>query len=205
MKALALGGCGCASAIAVALVCTPLLLLGVASGDAGTSGPASTGTRVVPADGGTCTAAVGCQRVPSELSWVPGGLYPDTFVNPPGECTSWAAALWPGHDGHGVSWSGDAWEWFGNAASQGYAVSATPSVGAIAVFARSGGEAGAWGHVAIVLSVGDGTFRVTEMNWMSRFVVDERSVPFPAEGVVGFIPVPGDAFGVASAGGGGAR
>ena len=193
-------GCGCAVAACLGLLCVPVLLFGAGGGDpkGAAAAPmpgwqAAPGSDVVMLWGGSCAAPVGCQRIPAELPWVPAGFYPDRYDDPPGECTSWAAALWPGHRGGGVTWGGDAWEWYANAAAQGYAVSQLPTIGAIAVFGRTGSSGGEWGHVAVVIGVGAGAFRVTEMNRDARFLVDERSVSLGDPGLTGFIPVPADA------------
>lgn len=191
-------GCGCGGAAAVVLFvfAVPLLFLGVGAGASSASSAganAGEAQHFVPAGGSSCNDAVQCQQRPDALPYVPTGFFPDSFTNPPGECTSWAAALWPGHHGRGVTWSGDAWEWYANAAAQGYSVSIAPTPGAIAVFARTGG-AGEWGHVAVVVAVDTSAARVSEMNEVGRFVVDERTVALADPQLLGFIPVPGDAF-----------
>jgi hypothetical protein len=198
MSGPALRGCGCIGGFVLLLVlCVPLLFLGVGDGGgvsaAGAVGDAGS-PLVVPGGGSSCDAAVGCQAIPPQLADVPAGFFPDSFVSPPGECTSWAAALWPGHHGRGVSWGGDAWEWFANAAAQSYVVASTPSVGAIAVFRRTSSDAGAWGHVGVVLGVTGDRFRITEMNVLGRFVVDERDLSASDPSAVGFVPVPADAL-----------
>lgn len=184
------GGCGCSGAATLLVLCVPLLFLGLGGGASASSIDMST----LPADANSCSPAVGCERPPAELSYVPARLYPDAYVNPPGECTSWAAAIWPGHHGRGVTWSGDAWEWYANAALQGYAVSNAPSRGAIAVFERTGEDGGEWGHVAVVVGVSSQGMRITEMNRAGRFVVDERTVRLSDPHITGFISVPDDAF-----------
>ena len=194
MKALAFGGCGCAGSIALFVLAVPLLFLGTGAGASSSGTPsAAEDQQVIAAGGRSCNAAVGCQPPPPALPYVPVGFFPDAYTNPSGECTSWSAALWPGHHGRGVTWSGDAWEWFADAATQGYAISASPSLGAIAVFSRTSG-AGEWGHVAVVIGMTPTSMRLSEMNEVNRFVVDERTVSLPDPLVVGFIPVPLDAF-----------
>lgn len=188
MKRLPLAGCGCLASLVLFVVCAPLLLF--SGGNAASAGA----DQVIAAGGTSCAPAVGCQAIPTELSGIPVGFFPDRFTNPPGECTSWAAALWPGHHRRGVTWSGDAWEWYGNAAAAGYVVSPTPSVGAIAVFQRSANDGGEWGHVAVVLAVSAASFVITEMNRDGRFLVGQRRVSVDAAGLAGFIPVPADAW-----------
>jgi len=67
---------------------------------------------------------------------------------------------------------GNANRWASNAAAQGYTVSSTPIVGAVAQ--TSSGWAG---HVAVVTAVGNGTVTVSEMNFKGRYVVSSRTVP----------------------------
>lgn len=189
MTRLPAAGCGCLATLVLFVVCSPLLLFG-----GGHTAASASADQLIPAGGGSCAPAVSCQRIPPELVGVPQAFFPDRFTDPPGECTSWAAALWPGHQGRGVTWSGDAWEWYVNAAAAGYDVSSMPSVGAIAVFARSANDGGEWGHVAVVVGVSAHSFVITEMNRDGRFVVDERTVPLDDAGLTGFIPVPADAW-----------
>ncbi|HZP14174.1 MAG TPA: CHAP domain-containing protein [Nocardioides sp.] len=197
MKGRLATGCGCLALVA-GVFFWPLLFF--TSGGAATSTDTGGGdappapNEVIVAKGPLCAPAVGCQQAVTELAYVPSTFFPDDFVTPPGECTSWAAALWPGHRGRGVSWWGDAWEWYGSAAAQGYAVSATPSVGAIVVFARGNTSASAFGHVAVVVTIQGTGVRVTEMNYAGRFIVDLRTVWVKDPQIVGYIPVPEDAI-----------
>jgi len=70
-------------------------------------------------------------------------------------------------------WWGNAANWYGNAQISGYAVGATPRVGAIA---WSG--LGYAGHVAYVESVSGGMVTVSEMNWNGNWDrVTSRTVP----------------------------
>ncbi|HXA27658.1 MAG TPA: CHAP domain-containing protein [Candidatus Angelobacter sp.] len=194
MKGAAFGGCGCVVVAGFLVLSAPLLFFGAGGGAPADAAAPVADKQIIPAGGSSCDAAVRCQPRPAELHYVPFGYYPDTYTTPTGECTSWAAALWPGHRGQGVTWSGDAWAWYGNAAAQGYDVSSSPSLGAIVVFRRTPTGSGAWGHVAVVISVAPSTVRVTEMNVIDRFVVDERTVAIADAGIAGFIPVPADAF-----------
>lgn len=104
------------------------------------------------------------------------------YVNnkfPVGWCTYYVAT-W-----RNVTWSGDAGYWYANAAAQGYAVGPTPRVGSIMVTWES------WaGHVAYVEAVNpDGSWVVTEMNWVAFDVIDQRTIkPGQLGGkLVGFI------------------
>ena len=91
---------------------------------------------------------------------------PPTNNFPVGWCTYYVATKRP------VTWSGDAGFWYQNASAKGYAVGPTPKPGAIMVTWES------WaGHVAYVESVNaDGSWVVTEMNWVAFDVIDQRTV-----------------------------
>ena len=106
------------------------------------------------------------------------GPYPATGF-PSGWCTWYVATK------RNVTWRGDAGYWYANASAQGYPVGPTPKVGSIMVTWES------WaGHVAYVESVNaDGSFVVTEMNWIQFNVINERTIkPGQLGGkLVGFI------------------
>jgi surface antigen len=84
-----------------------------------------------------------------------------------------------------VTWSGDAGYWYQNASAKGYAVGPTPRVGSIMVTWES------WaGHVAYVEAVyPDGSWMVSEMNWVAFYVIDQRTIKPGQLGsaLVGFI------------------
>jgi LysM repeat protein len=98
---------------------------------------------------------------------------------PVGWCTYYVATK------RNVTWTGDAGYWYQNAAYQGYQVGPTPKVGAIMVTWES------WaGHVAYVEAVNpDGSWVVTEMNWVAFDVIDQRTIKPGQLGtkLVGFI------------------
>ncbi|TAN34923.1 LysM peptidoglycan-binding domain-containing protein [bacterium] len=106
------------------------------------------------------------------------GPYPATGF-PAGWCTWYVATK------RNVTWRGDAGYWYANAAAQGYPVGPTPRVGSIMVTWES------WaGHVAYVESVNpDGSWVVSEMNWLAFNVIDERTIKPGQLGskLVGFI------------------
>jgi LysM repeat protein len=106
------------------------------------------------------------------------GPYPATGF-PVGWCTWYVATK------RNVTWRGDAGYWYANASAQGYPVGPTPKVGAIMVTWES------WaGHVAYVEAVNpDGSWIVSEMNWLAFDVIDERTIkPGQLGGrLVGFI------------------
>ena len=85
---------------------------------------------------------------------------------PAGWCTYYVATK------RNVTWNGDAGYWYQNASYQGFPVGPTPKVGAIMVTWES------WaGHVAYVEAVNpDGSWVVSEMNWVAFNVIDERTI-----------------------------
>jgi LysM repeat protein len=104
------------------------------------------------------------------------------YVNnkfPVGWCTYYVAT-W-----RNVTWTGDAGWWYANASAQGVPVGSTPKVGSIMVTWES------WaGHVAYVEAVNpDGSWVVTEMNWVAFDVIDQRTIKPGQLGskLVGFI------------------
>ena len=104
------------------------------------------------------------------------------YVNnkfPVGWCTYYVATK------RNVTWNGDAGYWYANASAQGYPVGPTPKVGAIMVTWES------WaGHVSYVEAVNaDGSWIVSEMNWVAFDVIDERTIKPGQLGqkLVGFI------------------
>jgi LysM repeat protein len=91
------------------------------------------------------------------------------YVNnkfPVGWCTYYVATK------RNVTWNGDAGYWYTNASYQGVPVGPTPKVGAIMVTWES------WaGHVAYVEAVNpDGSWVVSEMNWVAFNVINERTI-----------------------------
>ena len=82
-----------------------------------------------------------------------------------------------------VPWQGDAWAWYGNAQAMGYATGRTPRPGSIMVTWESG-----YGHVAYVESVNpDGSWVVSEMNWVAFNAVDRRLIQPGGVPLIGFI------------------
>ena len=85
---------------------------------------------------------------------------------PVGWCTYYVAT-W-----RNVTWRGDAGWWYDNAKAQGYPVGSVPKVGAIMVTWES-----YLGHVAYVESVNaDGSWTVSEMNYVAFDVIDWRTI-----------------------------
>ena len=119
---------------------------------------------------------------PSGYSYKVVGCCLGPYVNnkfPVGWCTYYVAT-W-----RNVTWTGDAGYWYANAAAQGYPVGSTPKVGAIMVTWES------WaGHVSYVEAVNpDGSWMVSEMNWVAFDVIDQRTIKPGQLGqkLVGFI------------------
>jgi hypothetical protein len=112
---------------------------------------------------------------------VPSGGFPHSTYTA-GNCTWWVAynRLVP-------PYLGDGWQWLGNAAAQGMSTSGQPAVGSIVVYKASPGYDTVHGHVAIVIALGNGFFRVSEMNYAGLGVIDERNSPWPDWHVAGFI------------------
>jgi len=104
------------------------------------------------------------------------------YVNnkfPVGWCTYYVATK------RNITWTGDAGYWYTNAAYQGVPVGPKPKVGSIMVTWES------WaGHVAYVEAVNpDGSWVVSEMNWVAFNVIDQRTIKPGQLGsrLVGFI------------------
>jgi surface antigen len=113
-----------------------------------------------------------------------GAPPPGAIVEPPqsnhfayGYCTYYVATR------RNVPWFGNAIQWWPNAPPYGYAEGQTPVPGAIMVTRES-----SVGHVAYVESVnGDGSWTVSEMNFVAWNVVSRRTLRPGQAPVVGFI------------------
>jgi peptidoglycan hydrolase CwlO-like protein len=115
----------------------------------------------------------------------PGGAPPPgAIVDPPGpNHFAYGYCTWYVANKRNAPWFGDAIQWWPNAPPYGYAEGQTPVVGAIMVTRESG-----WGHVAYVESVnGDGSWTVSEMNFVGWNVVSRRTLRPGQAPVVGFI------------------
>jgi surface antigen len=141
-----------------------------------------------PAVVGTAAATVASAPHPAPavrlFSSVPADGFPDRF--PYGQCTWWAA-----YNRH-VTWNGNAADWLANASAQGFHTQPTPSVGAIAVYRRGAPYSALYGHVAVVIGVGPGTYTVSEMNVVGWGQVSTRKVGWPDPHIEGFIPLQED-------------
>lgn len=77
-----------------------------------------------------------------------------------GDCTWWVASQ------RKVTWGGNAYQWWANAAAAGYAEGQTPEVGSVVVWGIDvAGESYGYGHVAYVVAVKPGSFEISEMNF----------------------------------------
>ncbi len=82
-----------------------------------------------------------------------------------------------------VPWQGDAWAWFRNARAMGFATGAQPRPGSIMVTWES-----RYGHVGYVEAVNpDGSWIVSEMNWLGFNVVDRRLIRPRGVPLIGFV------------------
>ncbi len=74
----------------------------------------------------------------------------------------------------GIKLSGDAWEWWGEAAGL-YPRAHTPRVGAVLVFAPHGSMTS--GHLAVVTALrGERTIEVTQSNWLPYRIEHDQPV-----------------------------
>lgn len=89
----------------------------------------------------------------ANFNYAPMGTYANSFA--PRNCT-WAVASMKGN----ITWSGNAKEWDDKARALGKTVSDVPVVGSVGV-----SNDGYYGHVVLVIGVGDGIVTVREMNF----------------------------------------
>jgi len=86
-----------------------------------------------------------------------------------------------------IPFNGNAWQWYGNAQAIGWQVGSTPRPGSVMVT----WESRVYGHVAYVEKVNDdGSWIVTEMNWLGVGVIDQRTVKPGQVPLIGFIYPP---------------
>jgi surface antigen/LysM repeat protein len=102
---------------------------------------------------------------------------------PFGECTYYVAKL-----RGGIPWGGNAKDWFANARGYGAKTGQMPEAGAIVVFHSARGENySRYGHVAVVTSVSDNSFTITEMNYDGYDRTDTRTISDADAAITGFI------------------
>jgi len=120
-------------------------------------------------------AILAAANPPPPLSWDGRGPYPNHFAY--GYCTWYVA------NRRYIPWFGNAIDWWPNAHAYGQPEGMVPKVGAVMVTRESG-----YGHVAYVESVrADGSWTVSEMNFVGWNLVSSRSI-YPGQvPLVGFI------------------
>ena len=111
---------------------------------------------------------------------VPGGPNPGGAsynIFPDGQCTYYVATRVT------IPWNGDAWTWYGSAGAQGWVVGSVPRQGAIMVTQ----EDPDFGHVGYVEHVySDGSWLVSEMNFLGEGVIDQRLIRPGEVPLIGF-------------------
>ncbi len=108
------------------------------------------------------------------------GPYPVTRF-PWGQCTYYVATKVP------IPWLGNAYQWYAAAQAAGWPVGSTPRAGAIMV----DWESRYFGHVAYVEAIlGDGSWEVSEMNYVGTGVIDHRIIRPGEVPLIGFIYPP---------------
>ncbi len=120
-------------------------------------------------------AILAAANPPPPITWSGSGPYPNHFAY--GYCTWYVA------NRRYIPWFGNAIDWWPNARAYGQAEGMVPKVGAVMVTRESG-----YGHVAYVESVrGDGSWTVSEMNFIGWNRVSSRTI-YPGQvPLVGFI------------------
>ena len=142
--------------------------------------PAGRGSIITPtAADASLPAAIGSRGVFAIKVQGSAGPYDPHF--PFGQCTWYAATKVV------IPWHGDAWTWYGNAQAAGWAVGSTPRQGALMVT----WESRIFGHVSYVESINaDGSWVVSEMNYVGWGVIDQRTVRPGQVPLIGFIYPP---------------
>ena len=142
--------------------------------------PAGRGSVITPTSNyGDLPAAVGSRGVYAIKVGGSPGPYSPHF--PFGQCTYYVATKVV------IPWHGDAWTWYGSAQAAGWAVGTTPRVGSVMVT----WESRVFGHVAYVESINaDGSWVVSEMNYVGWGVIDQRQVRPGTVPLIGFIYPP---------------
>jgi surface antigen/LysM repeat protein len=142
--------------------------------------PAGRGSTITPTSNyGTLPAAVGSNGIFAIK--VGGSVGPYVPHFPYGQCTYYVATKVD------IPWHGDAWTWYGSAQSAGWAVGTTPRVGSVMVT----WESRIFGHVAYVEAINpDGSWAVSEMNYVGLGVIDQRTIRPGSVPLIGFIYPP---------------
>lgn len=109
---------------------------------------------------------------------------------PGGQCTFWASQRYWALTGYSVPWTGNAYQWAGQAPKFGWSVSATPVAPSIICLQPNvQGASASDGHVGIVESLGkNGVVHTSDLNWGTNPGV-QTNVDFVAGPGVSFIYV----------------
>ena len=99
-----------------------------------------------------------------------------------GNCTCFVAKY------KNVTWHGNAKDWLRNARKQGIPTGNTPKPGAIVVYYGPGFPP-AYGHVGIVMEVGDDDMVIKDMNYRALNEVTTRRESFDNPAIIGYIYV----------------
>ena len=125
----------------------------------------------IPSPSGSGGSSYGGYSVRGDATLASNGQFPY------GYCTWYVAQR------RHVTWTGNAYQWWPNARAQGFPEGQTPRVGAIMVTWES-----SVGHVAYVEQVNsDGSWVVSEMNFVAWGVVDHRTIRPGQVPLIGFI------------------
>lgn len=101
-----------------------------------------------------------------------------------GQCTYWASMRYHQLTGVWVSWQGNANQWVGGAAQNGWVVSSIPRLHSIIVLQAFVQGAGYYGHVAIVEGINpDGSVMTSNWNWGGAWATTTYVTFSPGPGV----------------------
>jgi len=101
-----------------------------------------------------------------------------------GQCTYWASMRYHQLAGVWIPWQGNANQWAGGAARNGWVVSSTPKLHSIIVLQAFVQGAGYYGHVAIVEGINpDGSVLTSNWNWGGAWAITTYATFNPGPGV----------------------
>jgi len=169
-------GCGCLTLLVALVLTLPLM---VASCDSSSAQAGAGGNVVGPGPAGAAQETTWSPL----FAWTPAAGEPNASGWPWGQCTWFVASEGRAGGDHRVHWSGDAWQWYGDAAAAGYPTeppTTTPQPGWIAVFARGHGSDTGAGHVGVVVGVTGTTYTIAEAHVLGLGVIDERTLLVPS-------------------------
>lgn len=166
-------GCGCIAVLLMLVVALPLAAVSC-GGDGAHAGALAAGSAT-----STTSRAVSWKPL---FTWTPANGEPGASAWPYGQCTWFVVSEGHAAGTHQVTWSGDAWQWYANAATNGLATApplSPPQPGWIAVYARGHGSDTSAGHVGVVVGVAGTRYTIAEANVLGLGVIDERTLPLP--------------------------